>query len=292
MEEGIDLLILPPSDDYTINETPGRRLVRGEVDLAIAPTESCISCWTSDHPDSDKPIAVATILNKSASAICTMKSSGITNPAQLDGKRYASYEGRFEMAIIRQMIKNAGGKGEIIEVVPEKLKCFDAVVSNDCQATWIFEGWEGVDARIKGLEINTFDPEDYGVPYGYSPIILARSDLHSESLKKFLTVSERGWKFAVNQPEESVDILLRTADHSSLYAVSRDFLIESQKFVSSRCLSASGKWGRMESSRWNQFFEFLLDNDCIVTRDGKIMKKEDISFKLEDMCHSNLFFEH
>ena len=175
MEAGIDLLILPPSDDYTINETPGRRLVRGEVDLAIAPTESCISCWTSDHLDSVKPIAVATVLNKSASAICTMRSSGIINPAQLDGKRYASYEGRFEMAIIRQMIKNAGGKGEIIEVVPEKLKCFDAVVSNDCQATWIFEGWEGVDARTKGLEINTFDPEDYGVPYGYSPLAEARN---------------------------------------------------------------------------------------------------------------------
>ena len=44
--------------------------------------------------------------------------------ADLDGKTYASYGGRFEMAILRQMIKNAGGKGDVVEVLPPKLDCF------------------------------------------------------------------------------------------------------------------------------------------------------------------------
>ena len=276
--EGIDLVILPPSDDYTTNETPGRRLMKGEVDLAIAPTESCISCWTSDHLDSAKPITVAAVLSKSASAICTMKSSGIMNPAELDGKRYASYEGRFEMAIIKNLIKKAGGSGEIIEVLPEKLKCFDAVLNDDCQATWIFEGWEGVEAKMKGIELNSFVLEDYGVPYGYSPVLLASSDLCSnpervDVLKKFLAVSERGWQFTVTNPVESVDILLETSNHPSLHVAGRDFLIESQKFISTKCLGADGRWGRMEESKWDNFFEFLFDNECLTTRDGSIISR-------------------
>ena len=273
---GIDLAILPPSDAYTHDETPGRRLVRGEVDLAIAPTETCISCWTSDHADYAKPITVAAVLNKSASAICTLKSSGIKSPCELDGKRYASYDGRFEMAIIRQLIKNAGGKGEITAVVPEKLNCFEAVLSSDCQATWIFEAWEGIDAKMKGIELNSFVLEDYDVPYGYSPCLLASADLCSNNsglLKKFLTISERGWLFSVTNPDESVEMLLKMSNHPSLHAASREFLVESQKFISSKCLSVDGRWGRMESSLWDRFIDFLFDNDCIVSRDGRLIKR-------------------
>ena len=44
-------------------------------------------------------------------------------------------------------------------------------------ATWIFAGWEGVLARRAGLSLNLFAPEDFGVPYGYSPVLAARPDV-------------------------------------------------------------------------------------------------------------------
>jgi ABC-type nitrate/sulfonate/bicarbonate transport system substrate-binding protein len=51
-------------------------------------------------------------------AIVTLKSSGIEAPKQLDGKKYASYEGRFEMPIIQQLIRDDGGKGTAVEMKP------------------------------------------------------------------------------------------------------------------------------------------------------------------------------
>ena len=44
-EVGIELEILPPSQDYTNDETPARSVVNGRADLCIAPSESAISCW-------------------------------------------------------------------------------------------------------------------------------------------------------------------------------------------------------------------------------------------------------
>jgi hypothetical protein len=47
---------------------------------------------------------------------------------------YASYGGRFEMAIIRQLVKqsssgSSGGEGQqVIEKQPPKLDCFDTVL--------------------------------------------------------------------------------------------------------------------------------------------------------------------
>jgi len=34
-------------------------------------------------------------------------------------------------------------------------------------------GWEGVDARIKGVELNAFKTASYGIPYGYTPVLVA-----------------------------------------------------------------------------------------------------------------------
>ncbi len=43
----------------------------------------------------------------------------------------------------------------------------------EADATWIFLGWEGVDAQIKGVELNAFKLGDYGIPYGYTPLLVA-----------------------------------------------------------------------------------------------------------------------
>lgn len=43
-------------------------------------------------------------------------------------------------------------------------------------ATWVFMGWEGVEAQQKGLELNVFRLGDYGINYGYSPVLVAHPD--------------------------------------------------------------------------------------------------------------------
>ena len=119
--------IQPPSDSYLKEETPARRVVSGNADLCICPTESIISCWTSESTD-PQPIAVAAVLQNDNSAIVTPKSTGIDSPKHLDGQIYASYGGRFEMNIIQQLIRNSGGKGDAIEVLPPKLNCFSEMI--------------------------------------------------------------------------------------------------------------------------------------------------------------------
>ena len=86
-------------------------------------------------------MCVAAILQNDTTAIVSLASSGITSPAQLDGKKYAGYGARLEIKIIEQMIKNCGGKGVVTMVVPPKLKCFDEVLNGSCDAVWVYMGW-------------------------------------------------------------------------------------------------------------------------------------------------------
>jgi NitT/TauT family transport system substrate-binding protein len=40
----------------------------------------------------------------------------------------------------------------------------------------VFLGWEGVEAELAGVALNTFKLESFNVPYGYSPLLVAHPD--------------------------------------------------------------------------------------------------------------------
>ncbi|KAJ1427498.1 NMT1/THI5 like domain-containing protein [Ochromonadaceae sp. CCMP2298] len=272
---GIDLEIVPPSDLYLTGETPARQVVNGCVNFCIAPSESAVSCWTSDAGNV-RPVAVAAILQTDTSAIVTRADSGITSPAQLDGKIYASYQGRFEMPIVQQMIKQAGGKGVAVETAPPKLDCFDAVMRGDADATWVFMAWEGVIAEMKGVKLNAFDLKSSSVPYGYSPVLLAHPDMvQDESLAAFLRVTQEGFKFATEQPAEAALLLMETAQHPSLAALGLHMLVKSQRFLSEggHYLDGMGKWGTMDSERVKEFLDWLAANELLRYRDDSVVPR-------------------
>lgn len=50
------------------------------------------------------------------------------------------------------------------------------VPQGEADATWVFMGWEGIEAKRKGVELNAFGLEEFGVPYGYSPLLIAHPD--------------------------------------------------------------------------------------------------------------------
>ena len=244
-----------------------------------APSESVISSWTTEKGKVQLR-AIATILQKDTSAIVTKKVSGIDSVALLDKKNYASYGGRFEMSIVKQMIKNAGGVGDVNEVLPPKLDCFDAVLREEADATWVFMGWEGIQAKRDNIPLNVFSLSDSAVPYGYTPILLAHPkycDGSDESntllLRQFLEVTARAYTYAAEHPEEAADALLTVSNHPSLLKCGRDFIVESQNYLSDggHYMSSSETWGIMDPKRWSDFVDWLFANKCILARDGSVL---------------------
>ena len=128
-DEGIELVIEPPSDNYNNEETPARRVVNGTADMCIAPSESAISCYLSRDDNKIKPIAIAAILQTDTSAIVT-NNVDIKTPRDLSNKKYGSYAGRFEMNIVNELVKSDGGS-EVIEILPPKLDCFDSMLRGE-----------------------------------------------------------------------------------------------------------------------------------------------------------------
>ncbi|KAG7672991.1 hypothetical protein Ndes2526B_g08482 [Nannochloris sp. 'desiccata'] len=270
---GLDVsLISPHSDNYTA--TPASRVESGEALLAITPSETVIS-FNTRPPSTPKPAikAVATLLQRDDSAIVTLKSSGIDRPSKLDGKRYASYGARYEGRIVQQMIKADGGTGEYQELGLPMLGLWETVLKGEAESTWVFMGWEGVEAKLKGVELNVFKLGDYGIPYGYSPVVVAHPDSISEKkdqLSKVLTATAEGYRFAVANPEEAAEIMAKAVaeEHPDLSEpLDLEVLKGSIQVVAGLCLNeATKKWGHMDSDRWNKFLDWLSTNGLLTTK--------------------------
>jgi len=270
--------VSPESDGY--QTTPRKRVETGVATFGICPSESVISCHSvAEGKTGTELVAVAALLQAQTSAIVTLKTSGITSPKMLDGKNYASYQGRFEMDIIQQMVIMDGGKGEVKEVLPGQhgLGIFNTMLANPdmYDATWVFMPWEGVIARQKGVELNVFSLEN--VPYGYTPVLVCTPEAiknDSEKLAKFLKATAQGYKDAVADGAGATEILIKQAKHVGI-ELTPEMVAESVKELSPSFLNAQGEWGKMELSRWAGFTKWLGAKGLIKTRDGAVLSAPD-----------------
>lgn len=250
-ERGIDLTILTPDqDNYAI--TPAKKVELGQADFALCPMESILSYQTKKNTFALK--AIAAIFPNDLSAIVTLANSNSTSPKQLDGKTYASYEARYEDEIVKQMITNDGGQGNIELVYPKKLGIWDTLVNAKFDATWIFMNWEGLQAEAEGIKLSAFKMADFKIPYSYSPVIAANSaHLNNEAYKQFIKATKEGFVYAAVNPQEAAEIL-------------RDVIPEKDKnidLVKSINLSFENSnlnsWGVMKETQVQAYLDWIYE---------------------------------
>ncbi len=253
---GLNVQLLDPAaDNYQI--TPAKKVERGEADLALCPMESVISYRTKAEPFPLK--AIAALLQEDLSAIAVGPDSDIRSPKDLDGKTYASYHARYEDAIVQQMIRNDGGRGDLRISYPDKLGIWDTILQGRADATWIFLNWEGVEAESRGVELNAFNLKDYGIPYSYSPVLAAdenKLEAQGEALTRFLAASKQGFLFARAEPAEGAGLLA-----PFLPASDRHIDLDRSLAYSAPYFGDADKWGRMDPERVQVFLNWLKQHE-------------------------------
>ena len=198
--------LTPELDDYLT--TPAKKVEMNMSDFGLCPTESLISFRTKKNPFILK--GLMTIFQEDVSAIATVESNNILRPKHLDGRSYASYKARYEDKIVKKMIINDGGIGNLKIFYPKRLGIWNTLIENKYDSTWIFINWEGVEASKKNIDLELYKMSDFGIPYSYSPILFSSSDYinnNSNTVKKFIESSRKGYTYCYENMDEAVSIL-------------------------------------------------------------------------------------
>lgn len=253
---GLDVQLLPPDEDYS--KSPAKRLETGEVDLAICPSESCIAYAESGKMQLQ---AIYAILQRDASAIVSTKLNSV---AQLgEGKVYGSYNARYEDAIVRSMVTTDGGNGDGVKIERQqgKLSLFEATKSGEIDATWVFVPWEGVEAELDGTKANYFRPNDYDIPYGYSPVIARKvgaGGVDDAVLKKFVKATREAYETVELDAKKGVQALKPHCRPER----SEEFLDKSQAAIN-KFYSDGSQLGTMSEQKWTTWLTWLEEQKML-----------------------------
>ncbi|MDR2053874.1 MAG: ABC transporter substrate-binding protein [Treponema sp.] len=254
-EAGIGVEIMQPPEDGALV-----LLAAGNAEFAVEFQESMAPALAREDPL--PVIAVAAIVSHNTSGIMSLAETGITRPRDLEQKRYASWETPLVTAVIRNIVEGDGGDFSKVTMIPNFATDAFSALETDVDAIWIYYGWDGVAAELRGTAVNYLDLGRINPRFDfYTPVLAANAgyaEKKPETVKLFLKAVSRGYEFAIANPEEAAEILLKHAPE-----LDRNLVIASQKYLSARYRDGELPWGRFDAERWNSFYGWMFEEGLL-----------------------------
>ncbi|HEV8194294.1 MAG TPA: ABC transporter substrate-binding protein, partial [Ktedonobacterales bacterium] len=186
-------------------------------------------------------------------------------PAQLAGKRYASFGTEFEVPMVEHLIRHDGGTGAPILVDAEKLDILAALYAGEIDLAWGFYAWEGLQAELAGQHLRHFFVAEHGVPNEYFPLLFtsrALAEREPELVRAFVRATGRGYRFAAEQPDTAAVHFLRQVPAELLPALGDELVRRSARWLAPRfaqLATPTVAWGWHDDDRWRAFAAFVRE---------------------------------
>ena len=260
-EEGLTVQIIQPPEDGALVLVGS-----GNAEFGFDFQESMGPAIAKDH-DALPVQAVAAIISHNTSGIMSLTKSGINSPRDLMGKRFASWETPLVTAIIRELVEHAGGDFSAVTMIPNFATDAISALETDIDAIWIYYAWDGIAAENSGVAVNFLDLGNIDSRFDfYTPILAANInwlEKNPEAAKKFLRALSRGYLFAINNPAQAAEILLKHAPE-----LDRKLVMRSQEYLASRYQADTARWGEIDPERWGRFYRWMFERDLLEKNIG------------------------
>jgi ABC-type nitrate/sulfonate/bicarbonate transport system substrate-binding protein len=260
-EEGIDLEIQIPSDPAAAL----KQVAYGNTEFGVSFQEEVTIARSNDIP----VVSLAAIIQHNTSAFASLAEKDIERAKDVEGKRYGSYGLPIERPILGQLMACDGGDIDRVEFIDVGFDAFPALIGRRVDLAWIFMAWDGVQAQIMGVDLNTLPLHGSCVPDYYTPVIISGETTIADKpdlVRRFVAATVRGYEYAITHPDEAVEILLRASPETDAELARR-----SQTWLSPRYQDDAARWGVQSLEVWQDFAAFMVDNALI---DNAIDPKE------------------
>lgn len=253
-EAGLDVEIIEPTEGATAT-----LIAVGKGDFGISYQEDVTIALTSKDPLPIKTIAA--LIQHNTSGFVTYADKDIKSPKDFEGKTYAGWGGPGEEAVLKAVMAKDGADFSKLNMVISDGSGFEAL-KDKVDIEWFFEGWDNVKCKLNNFPINYMELRqlDERLDY-YTPVIIANQDTleqKPEMVKKFLAATEKGYRYAIENPDESAKILQKYAPDYSL-----EMLTMSQEYLAEKYMEDTDRWGEMKDEVWNNYTDFMVEYGVI-----------------------------
>ncbi|MDD6727672.1 MAG: ABC transporter substrate-binding protein [Eubacteriales bacterium] len=259
-EAGLNVSIVQPTENSAT-----QACAAGQVQFAIDAQDTLAPAFTSDTPM--EVTAVAALIQHNTSGIISLKGQGMDRPSGLTGKTYLTWDSPTELAMMENVVNGDGGDWSKVEKIPNTVTAeAQDVQQNPDHAIWVFYGWGAINGQVNNIDTDFFFFKDINPVFDYyTPVIIGNNDFlesNPDAAVAFLAATEKGYKYAIDNPEDAAQILIDSDDTHSLVG-SEELVIESQKWLSQQYIADSPKWGYIEADRWDGFYNWLNEEGLV-----------------------------
>lgn len=252
-EEGLDVEILQANEGGT-----AQLVAAGKAEFGISYQEEVTYARVEQIP----VVAIAAIIQHNTSGFASPAEKGIKTPADFEGKKYGGWGSPVEQAVLKALMEKHGADFNRLEMVTIGAADFFTSVEKDVDFTWIYYGWDGVAAELRGMDLNfiSLKDEDKALDF-YTPVIIASEktlENNPDLVEKFLKATTKGYEYAVENPEEAAEFLLGVSPE-----LDRELVIASQKYLSKQYKADAPRWGEMKKEVWEDYAKWMYDRDLI-----------------------------
>lgn len=212
-DEGVDVTILP-----TAQAGAETSVENGVADVGF----TTLSNVTAFNAQGANLKMVFDLTQQPVARWCALASrTDISTPKDFDGKTFVSFGSAEQTAVLRQMIRTAGGTGDF-ETATAGTNTFQALTNGQGDFGGFYATWENVESELHGPALHCFVASDWGVPGNPDQLGFAvnaawlKDASHGDTLRRFLAAVRRGYDYALANPDEAADILVDQAGEAQL----------------------------------------------------------------------------
>lgn len=254
-EEGLDVEITLPS------ESGADQVVAAEkADFGISAQETITEARTQDIPI----VSIAAVIQHNTSGFASPVDKEITTPADYAGKTYGGWGAPVEAAVIDSLMKQEDASIDDVSIINMGNTDFFTAVERDIDFAWIYYGWTGVEAELRGVDLNMQYLTDYTEKLDYyTPVITTNEmmiDENPETVEKFLAAVAKGYNYTIDNPEEAADILIEAVPD-----LDPELVKASQAWLSPKYQDDAAKWGVQDVAVWENYSNWMYENDLLET---------------------------
>ncbi len=270
-DAGLEVEILPYGD-----ASPGTLIAN---DIAQFGVTGALGFFTQRSAGADLKAVYAVVQTETGRLVFNDERKDIQRPLDLDGLTYGGFGSNWEKTLIASLIRNDGGKGEF-ETITLGTSAYEALANGAVDFTLEVYTWEGVKAELEGRKQRAFRYADFGVPDQHTTFLSSSQaflDAQPEAASAFLKATQRGYAFAVDNPDEAARILVDAnkdmLTDPELIRASLKALVEGHYLA-----RADGTVGLIDPAKMESIGAFLHSSGILLDGDGKpLLQKPDFS---------------
>ena len=252
-------------DEESLNveviEAPGsvvQMVAAGQAEFGISYQEEVTFARLSDLP----VVSIGAIIQQNTSGFASLKERAIETPADFEGKSYGGWGSPVEEATIRALMEKYGANFEEVDIITTGEVDSLIVIEREADFAWIYYGWTGIEAELKGMELNFIElrEEEPALDY-YTPILISGEGLiadNPELIKRFMRATAKGYQLAAENPEEAARHLLTHAPE-----LDEVLVMASQEWLADKYQADAEVWGLQEKETWEAYSQWLYDHNLI-----------------------------